>query len=317
MSLENATFVINGTKLVYDNETPFWFYVIVVGIPLLAGIAVVFNLVTLLVIYKFCGKIRSHYVLIVVQCSADLLASFAYLMFYLTPSDIGMLLPLPYGIFYCTTRFFTNLINASFAFSLMNTLAITLDRFVAVHSPLKYPSVARTSRMRIIAAVMALISLILACTPFFIAITEENPANYPLCEIYYEVDTIIYQLVIGIIVLDTVVMIVVYSYILDKVRRRPVSQSNTGSTYQTTVTSFWIVATFMVFYWPDIICGYLPIPYWSSLIVKSLALVNCIADPLIYGIRLRKIKLGFRKFRSQLSNSSQTNTRSSKVDDKQ
>ena len=311
MDLENATIVTNDTKPGYEYSA--CDYVVGVGIPILAGIAVLFNLVTLLVMHIFFGKIRSYYVLIVVQCSADLLASFAYLAFYLVPNYVNQLLPPPRGIHYCITRFFTDMINGSFALSLMNVLAITLDRFVAVHSPLKYPTVARTSRMKIIAVVMALISLILSCIPIVGTITKANAGNLTFCDAYYHAYSVTYQFVNVLIVLDTLVMIGAYSYILDQVRRRPVSQCSTRSTYHTTVTSFWIVATFMICYWPDIITMYVEFPYSIVYLIKSLVLLNCIADPIIYAIRLRKIKLGFRKLYSKIRGSSESNTRTSKM----
>ncbi|KAK2149277.1 hypothetical protein LSH36_457g00013 [Paralvinella palmiformis] len=310
--MENVTIVTNDTECEYEYSPVN--YLIGVGIPLLAGVAVLFNLTTLLVMFKFCGRIRNHYVLIVVQCSADLLAALSYMIFYLTPNYINVLVPAPSGWFYCLTRFLMDMINASFALSLMNILVITLDRLVAIYSPLKYQSVARTSRLRIIAAIMALISLIFSWIPFLTSTITEKPNNYTLCENYFQAGVVIYQIDQGLIVLDTLVMIVVYGYILDKVRRRPPSRCNTGSTYRTTLTSFWIVVTFIVFYWPDIISNYVIFTPAIVYIVKTMPLVNCIADPLIYAIRLKRIKLGFRKLYSKINYSSGSSTRTSKLD---
>ncbi|KAK2149278.1 hypothetical protein LSH36_457g00022 [Paralvinella palmiformis] len=142
---------------------------------------------------------------------------------------------------------------------------------------------------------MGLLVLISWSIPFVVTLIREKPANVTLCELYYLECSITYPLDVGLVILDSLVMIIVYSYILDQVRRRSTNQCSTGSTYRTTVTSFWIVSTFIVFYWSDFITNYIDFPLSIYNIIKSLPLVNCIVDPLIYAIRINEIRAGLSK----------------------
>ena len=303
MIKQNITYVI--TNITHGYEYMPIAYFDNVASPLLAGIALILNVITLLVMYAFGGKIKGHYVLVVVQCSADLSAVFSYLMFYLTASISRTLTPPLNDNIYCIARFISETINASFTLSLLNILAMTTDRFMAIHSPLSYPIVARTSHMKIIGLVMAGFSVVLLFTPFLATVIGQKPDNITLCEVYYYHSySAVYLVGEGLIYLDSLVMIIVYSYIMDQVRRSAISEFSSGSVYRTTVTSFWIIITFMLCYWPDIISNYIVFGRPLVDIMKTLPLMNCIADPLIYAIRLKTVKAGFHQLYRKIRYSS-------------
>lgn len=79
MNSDNLTVLINDTK--HGSEHSISDYIAATETPLVASMAVLFNAVTSFVMCTFCGKIRSHYVLIAVQCSADLIAAFSYILY--------------------------------------------------------------------------------------------------------------------------------------------------------------------------------------------------------------------------------------------
>ena len=271
-------------------------YVNGVGVPSLAIVAVIFNAFTLFVMCTQCGHLKSHYVLIVVQCSADLLASLCSLVFYLIPNGFNPLsMRMRVVYHYCVFRCVADLLTAAFVLSLLNLLAMTMDRLLAVHLPLRYAVIARTSRVKSVAVTIAGVSFIVACVPVVTTTILRSPNNASFCCDYH--DSMYFGVHIGtfLIAMDTLVMFVVYSYILHQVRNSVRMHDNMASMYRTTMTSLWIITTFMLCYWPDVISNHVDFPIPIHFSIKALPLVNCILDPVIYAIRLRKIRKGFRK----------------------
>ena len=292
----------NVTEML-SNSTPVYLVSDVKSIvfPVLAMVAVVLNVTILIVISRFCGKLNSHFVLVITQCSADLVISLGYFICQMV--RLSTTLSILYKI--CILTFMTELINAAFLMSLVNILLITVDRFVAVWKPFKYSTMMRRSRVvRIVCGALVLTIMAFGAS-FIIAIFREGELGF--CR--QRLLSICYVTGKYLMMVDTIVLIVVYCYIIRTLRALPDDPSIASlrmSTRRATMTSLWIILTFMLCYWPDVISGYVRFPLPLYDLAKGLPFVNCASDPLIYAVRLHKIRAGYRLMLNKLRTCPQT-----------
>jgi hypothetical protein len=272
----------------------------------LSVLAVLTNVITLLVLYRFCGKLSSHHVLIVVQCWADLLMALAFVVEFAIICPGGFCHRLPYSV-QCVQIYIHDLSASLVMLTLINSLLITTDRLIAVWKPLTYTTIVRKSRVRAVALTLIVLTPITACIPAVYAAIAAMNGNimHTFCTVSYATDHIGFNKAIKYwIFLDTVVMVVVYSYILHTIRRQTAQHDLQGiSSHKATMTSLWIVMTFLVCYWPYVITRWYDFRsddmvvwclYYGSL---YLPYVNCLLDPIIYALRLKKVQDGFRALR--------------------
>jgi hypothetical protein len=183
----------------------------------------------------------------------------------------------------------------------MNLFFITGDRLIAIWRPFQYVTLVRKSLVIGTICAAAILSFASFSVSVVAALLQENDRGF--CMVYYKVSSFAYKAGKYVMMLDTIILIVVYSYILYVLRTNKVDHNVTSiqtGTRRATMTSLWIIATFMLCYWPDVISGYVKFPIPLYVIAKGLPFINCLSDPLIYALRLRKIRAGyilmFKKF---------------------
>ena len=198
---------------------------------------------------------------------------------------------------HCVQRYLLDFVSAIYLSSLVNIFLITMDRLIATWQPMRYTIIVRRSRMVAYAWSLVGLAPIAASVPLvYTAVTwDPDTTNSTFCHQYLENTPQVYAAVEYLIPLDTLVMLAVYPYILLIIRRKAVGRNSPGiNTHKATMTSLWIVLTFIVCGWPQVVCYYINFPKLLWCIGHALPLVNTILDPLIYGINLKKIRNGFR-----------------------
>ena len=104
-------------------------------IPVTAVLAMILNVLTIVVLNRFCGKLSNHLILVLTQCTADL-----------TFAIVNILPPTSYffPLFTDAENYmhFQTVCGVMQVFSqevmICNQIIITLEHFIAIHKPLQY-----------------------------------------------------------------------------------------------------------------------------------------------------------------------------------
>jgi hypothetical protein len=137
----------------------------------------------------------------------------------------------------------------------------------------------------------------IACMPtVHAAISTMNDNNRDIfCTFYFDSYAMFFdKSMIFLISLDTLAMIVVYSYIINTIRSQSSQHDQLrNNSHKATMTSLWIILTFLVCYWPRFLCSFVSMSWYLRSVVVNLPYVNCLMDPIIYALRLKKVQDGF------------------------
>ena len=273
--MDNAT---NQTQFVASTKVNV--YRIINSVVIVFGcVALILNSLTLVALKLSSRKLQPHYQLVVNQCVVDMLFAASHIISKVEWTHIP---------------FVFSLVNTSASLVLVNLFGISLEQFIAIRIPLRYKTI--VTRRRIVCCIVP--SYILLVIPLVhFAIPNNVDSKHKFHNGILIGSTIFFFV-------TCITMLVVYPYIFYKARRMARQTENPVS-FRRSITSLWIVATFVLLYGID---GLLIVIYVTTtnlafkyniglvrLVTACLPSLNGIIDPVIYAIRLPKVQKGFSK----------------------
>lgn len=232
-------------------------------------------------------------------------------------------------VFHCTFISIKALNNTSFVISLLNLVAMAIDHYLAILKPLHHPSLLTTRRTVVIICMLWIFSFIAGFsdffTPFLINPHYSGGLNY--CNRVflnkYNEEYLVFTIAFGALGL----MAFVYVRIYLKVRQRhrmPLFKDTTeairASHQRALITTLLILGTFIITWLPLCLFEVVLIIYvsidpgylrahtellqrltYANEVLYDLLLMNTIADPLIYAIRVPEVRLGYSRLYYKLT----------------
>jgi len=234
--------------------------------------------------------------------------------------------------------FIKSLNSASLNISLLNLIGMACDHWLAILRPLHYHSIMTRRRVSLLILIFWILALLFGFSDFFTGIQfwQYFREYYNFCEIVwltpYQDEYVTFALALGCFGL----MSVIYWLIYRKVKSRDIaSQSranNAGGRREkkALVTTLLIVGTFVLCWLPMCLFQLTLITIvklspetlqnnaatlrCADQFLFDLLLLNCIADPIIYAVRIQEIRLGYKRlccflcFKHQLTRQASRNT---------
>lgn len=220
---------------------------------------------------------------------------------------------------------------------LLNLMLMAADHFIAIIRPLHYPLQMRTSRSTFVILIIWIIGILLGFSKFFTGYNANyRTGYYNYCEaVYLSLYNEEYT-VFATAVLTSIIMVYIYIRIYIKIKRhRTPGESRQGSSgssggsgvqmgrsssdihrnKRALITTLLILGTFMICWMPTCV-------YEIALIIQlninqealhkhthilimfnrylyNLLLLNSIADPIIYAVRMYDVQLGYKRLISK------------------
>ncbi|CAH1788690.1 unnamed protein product [Owenia fusiformis] len=212
----------------------------------------------------------------------------------------------------CARWFIKGLHRSSHIISLLNLLAMTLDHYIAIVRPLRYPSIVNSKRTLISIIALWTISFILGFSEVFagIGVKLEHITYCEFITYFSGYDSIF--IVFAIAVLCFITMAFVYAVIY-KIVRHHVS-IEMADNRKAVVTTLLIIGTFAICFLPETIFQIVMLIikrhdpnfvrmhhklFITLLKVNNylylLMLLNCLCDAIIYAARMRDVRNGYSR----------------------
>lgn len=301
---------------------------------ILGFFAISLNVMSLLALSQIKNRITTHHRLIISLALSDIVIGVSIVSHFISTSIYNNYVP-GYGprterlMSWCSSMMSKALNSTGLNISLMNLMAMAFDHYMAIIRPLHYPSQMTKRTAYILITVMWVTAIILGFSDFFtgVNIYKQNHTNYNYCEATYKSKYQDEYTVFSMAILATIVLLLIYSriYIKIKLHQRP-GETNPAKTktsvrndmkrnVRASVTTLLILGTFMICWLPT--CIYqialviqikldkTKLYAWSSTLILidkyflDLLLVNSIADPVIYAIRMYDVQMGYRRLLSK------------------
>ena len=292
---------------------------------ILCLLAIVLNILVLLALAQVRNRITSHFRLIVSLAVSDVLVSSSVLLYIVNrivnPSfQVGSGPYTPRLLSRCCFMIIKALNNTGLNITLLNLLLMALDHYIAIMKPLRYPLLVWKTRVVCVIVATWFLSLLLGFSDFLSAITEFShwsPYGFNYCEVVF---ITMYQeeyTVFAIAPISLGIMMYSYTRIYWKIRQRRIpgaQESTLASTRRNSkalVTTLLALGSFMVCWLPlclfqvsliaqaytnpDQLRGKEHILKIADRYLYNLLVINSIIDPVIYTVRTREVKIGFRR----------------------
>ena len=307
--MENSTInvsgITNGTNLdsVVETTSDEWIINFVKIVRLVtvvfAAISIIMNIFTIFVVVSFNLCYRFSYVLTANLSFSDALLAFSMLteylfMFYLRGLHRSFIL----FSMYCSMYIF----NISSVASLLTIILMTLELFSMVKYPLKHIRLFKQMRvrtMRYITAAVWVIAILPACIHITVVLVRQGPFSAEAS--FFQM----YRLTVTIVaIFGFITILFLYIAVLKVLYTRNVgNQRETRSMKKVAITVFLIVCVYFLFYlpyWIPTIIALLDLELDYNLLIfyvlsRSCLAINTACDPIIYAVRIPKIREGFRK----------------------
>ena len=292
-------------------------------------ICILLNVVILMALYKVQNRITTHYRLIISLAVSDMLVGGSVLLFKVNKAfnptyrdGDG-----PYWARLtskCAFLFIKALNTTGLNITLMNLMTMAFDHYIAIMKPLQYPVIMTKARVVCAIVIMWVIALMLGFSDFFSAIVvySKFQAQYNYCEVVLQT---LYQDEFTVFANAPIclgIMIFIYTRIYMKVlrRRQPgLEESISGGrrenrrTGKALITTLLNIGTFVLAWLP--LClfevsmlviaktdpQYLRNPSNQTTMLLAnqhlynLLIFNAIADPIIYTVRMKEVRIGFMR----------------------
>ena len=332
-SLQNNTSYVSGDELYGDYDYDYYniesrqsqllqahaLIAIVFG-----TISLLLNLVILLALYQVRNRITTHYQLIISLAVSDMVVASSVLLHYINKVYNPLYHP-DMGSEYqrirsmCTFLVIKALNSTGLNITLLNLMLMALDHYLAIMKPLHYPVICNKGKLILIILAMWLLAFILGFSDFASALAQyQKFSGYNYCEVVRITPYQDEYTVFAIAPVCLGIMIYMYTRICLKVWKRntPGSQSirtqgERGRSTKALVTTLLHIGTFVI--------SWLPVCLFEiSLLFKgrsdpqslydnqstyllinnhlyNLMIMNAIADPIIYTVRMREVRIGFSR----------------------
>ncbi|KAK2144378.1 hypothetical protein LSH36_763g02005 [Paralvinella palmiformis] len=277
--------------------------------------AMIANLLTLLALAKVRAKFQPHLILVVNLTISDMLFGLRNVIIR------GMVLGFEFNHKLndwfkeiCVRGLIRVAGSAIYTCTYINLLTIALDLYFAIMMPFRYQKLVTRRRTVAVCVSLWLLSVVLAAANYWVSLGDwsVHHRNQTFCDIrekHLKWDVYTH---LAIVYLGIVAMTSIYIRIFIEVRRCARSTPGLPIKTQQTVkhnkrklaTSLLVLLTFLVAWLPNGIFTtlYFIMPKFGGPTISlmgsyfaTLPMLNSLCDPIIYAIRLDKVRLGFRR----------------------
>lgn len=198
---------------------------------------------------------------------------------------------------------------------LFNLVAMGLDHYIAVCMPLRYASIATSRRTVYLILICWLLALFGGYSMFFSALNtyDESLPFFNYCDAVMHNDYHSEYLVFAVAAISIFVLLFTYISVfceVQRIKKRGVFNDRDKNNWKTFWTTLLILCTFILFWMPSCLFQvtlvilvirdpqtvrlYFPRLIRTGQYLYCLMLCNCVADPIIYAIRVRDVQMGYR-----------------------
>lgn len=290
---------------------------------ILALIAISLNILAVLAILKIRGSLSSHYRFILSLAVSDILVGTSVVLHIL---NIGVN-PTYYPgagpekarlISRCTFIVIKALNTTALNSTLLNLMGMAIDHFLAIVKPLHYPTLMNKQRASLIIGLFWTIAILCGFSDFMSGYPKypRFSHRYNYCEFIFLTKYQDEYTVFAIALLCAIIMTISYFKIVNVIRRRhhgmEMHQDSAVRNRKAVTTTLLILGTFLICWLPMCLFQMVliiqvkidpaPIQKWLHILSKAdmylydLLMLNAICDPIIYAVRMREIRLGYRRF---------------------
>lgn len=283
-----------------------------IAYTVLFGCSLFFNTLSLLAMSRMKGRRTVHHTLLLNLAVTDILGSLLLWMYYNSPYifprfEINTMMRCLFIVALLVGQFILALSTSS-----LSLLTLALNQYLAICHPLRSTTSVTKHRALLVIAFIWLFSAFLAMIPSFIVIAAPDCTSWRSFIGLKALELCSYALAILVIIIVAFYGII-YRKIVGYRRRMPqLGRHNNGRSseqehnYKAFITTLLLTGTLIVFWLPYTVFHFLSahvnvdnlslyVIYAKLYVVDFLPLVNYVTDPIIYGIRMREIRDGYRR----------------------
>ena len=287
---------------------------------LIGAFAIIANILNILAILKTRCNLSSHYRMIVSLALSDILTgiSLVWLLVnkFVNPIDYSSKTSLLLSR--CSFMIIKALNTTALNVTLLNLMGMALDHYMAILKPLHYPSLMNKRRADISIIMFWIFALVCGFSDFFSGYKNyyKYAHKYNYCEFIWRTPYQDEYILFAIALLCCLVMCGCYVRIILTVKRRrnamlALRSNDMRKNQKALYTTLLILGTFMVCWLPTVLFQVALIiqvhinPKAVHIIATSLMeadqylfdllLLNTLLDPIIYAVRMREVRFGYKK----------------------
>ena len=278
--------------------------------------AIIANILNMCAILKTRNNLSSHYRMIISLSLSDILTGSSLVMMLMNnvlnySSVTGL------QISRCAFMIIKALNSTGLNVTLLNLMGMALDHYMAILKPLHYPSLMNKRRANIAIIVFWLVALVCGFSDFLSGYNSYHKYShkYNYCEFIWRSSYNEEYIIFAVALLCCLVMTVAYVRIFITIRRRhtmlSIHSNDMRKNQKALYTTLLILGTFMLCWLPTVIFQLtmiIQVNYNRKAIIQNQAilaevdrylftilLINTLLDPIIYAIRMREVRFGYRK----------------------
>ena len=255
------------------------------------------NCVLLLVAYSLVNRLTPPIQLVTNLCFANMLAAWSVVTMYFPHTS-------------CQEEIQTALLMTAHNACALTLVSYVIAYYVAIFKPLEYSVIVSRRRVWIAIAVIWAVALLCAHSHFFITLVIHKPGTLYCYQVFY--NTCI-ALILCIAVAGILLLIAAFVITRTMLYLRPImafvdpNQTQVEprkSTYETT-TIILVIVLYLVTWIPYLITAFAHIDvhntdegYETAIAMfscMSFVLLNCVAFPIIFGVRLESLLIGYER----------------------
>ncbi|XP_060579902.1 melanocortin receptor 3-like [Ruditapes philippinarum] len=278
-------------------------------------LGIIANVASIIAVVKMRQKMTTHLKLIISLCLSDALISLGNFSFYFT-----------YIIFHehdCINTLVRLTSDIAIFATLLNLLVMALDHYGAIIKPLRYRQKMTFIKGNCAVLMVWVVSLFIGLTEVVFAIGQGGSICTVIAEGNYNIEVAIILFIFIVLVAICLLYGRIYSRIRKAMPRRERARHHTDSgSVKALMTTGLFVGTFILFWTPfafynvfmyiknktDLTYIFRNIDKVTEIldILYVILLLNAVFDPIIYAIRLPKVKQRFKAFFTSSKRSSRT-----------